>query len=111
MGDHQGFQTDPRALHTFGTDFQHDLDVHLAAEKLQTLHLFSEAGLFGTQTASPTVHRAAVDYYTKLIQLFDLLDTLIDEGATMARAAHDIAAAYTEADTESSTDLTSRAAR
>ena len=60
MGNHQGFETDPDALHTFGTDLQHDLDVNLSAERTGALHRFTEAGLFGTGTASPAVHRAAV---------------------------------------------------
>ncbi|WP_433217040.1 hypothetical protein ACQP00_08905 [Dactylosporangium sp. CS-047395] len=105
MGDQHGFAVDPRAVHTFGLDFQHDLDVHLSAEKVDTLHLFSGAAIFGARTASPEVHKAASDYSAKLIELFDVIDAMILEGAAMARAAHAIAEAYAEADAVSGVDV------
>ncbi|GAA3282147.1 hypothetical protein Dvina_09655 [Dactylosporangium vinaceum] len=52
------------------------------------------------------MHRAALTYRDRLIELFDVLDTLIHEGAAMAEAAHAIADAYTEADAQARTDLT-----
>jgi hypothetical protein len=101
----KGFEADPRAIHTFGVDFQHDLDVHLSAEMVQSLHLFSDAQMFGIGTASPTVHEAAEAYHHKLMQLFDLMDGLVYEGAVMAQAAHAIAEAYADADKISSGDI------
>ncbi|WP_432987287.1 hypothetical protein [Dactylosporangium sp. CA-233914] len=106
MSEHSsGFVVDPRALETFGLDFQHDLDAHLSSEKVQTLHIFSEAQLFGSGTASPDVHQAATDYRSKLLELFDTMDALLHEGAVMARAAQAIANAYAEADAISDDDV------
>jgi hypothetical protein len=101
----KGFEVDPRAVHAFGIDLQHDLDVHLSAEKVQTLHLFADAQMFGAGTASPAVHEAAEAYHHKLIQLFDLMDGLVYEGAVMAQAAHAIAEAYADADKISGGDV------
>ncbi|WP_433614399.1 hypothetical protein ACQP2P_08340 [Dactylosporangium sp. CA-139114] len=104
MGE-PGFVVDPSVVHAFGRDFQHDLDVHLSAEKVQTLHLFAATPMFGTGTASPAVHKAAADYHAKLIELFDIMDAMLEEGAVMARAAHAVAEAYSEADAVSVADL------
>ncbi|GAA2352904.1 hypothetical protein [Dactylosporangium salmoneum] len=105
MGEH-GFAVDPGTVHGFGRDLQHDLDVHLSAEKVQTLHIFSETPIFGARTASPTVQQAAKSYHARLLELYDVMDALVYNGAVMARAAHAIADAYTTADALSSDAVT-----
>lgn len=100
-----GFAVDPEAVRSFAVDLQHDLDVHLSAEKVQTLHIFSETPMFGARTASPDVQQAAKDYHARLLELFDVIDVLLHNGAVMARAAHEIADAYAAADSLSSADV------
>jgi hypothetical protein len=94
-----GFVVDPSTVHTFGTDVQHDLDVHLSAEKVQTLHLFSDTPVFGLRAVNHEVRRTATDYVTRLQDLFELMEVLLHNGAVLARAAHSIAEAYESADT------------
>ncbi|MFG2037067.1 hypothetical protein [Dactylosporangium sp. NPDC048998] len=101
----QGFTVDPRAVHGFGTELRHDLDVHLSSEKAQTLHIFAELPTFGTRTASPAVQQAAKDYHARLLELYEVMDALLYNGEVMARAAHTIADAYSEADTLSGDDI------
>ncbi|WP_433057780.1 hypothetical protein [Dactylosporangium sp. CS-033363] len=98
MGDQHGFVVDPRAVHTFGLDFQHDLDVHLSAETVQTLDLFAATPVFGTRAVNEDVRRAASDYFTRLQEIFAVMETLLYNGAVMAKAAHSIAEAYESAD-------------
>ncbi|MEV6928588.1 hypothetical protein AB0M46_29430 [Dactylosporangium sp. NPDC051485] len=97
MGEH-GFAVDPSAVHGFGRDLQHDLDVHLSAEKIQTLHIFSETPIFGARTASSTVQQAAKSYHARLLALYDVMDAMLYNGAVLARAAHTIADAYAASD-------------
>ncbi|GAA4246495.1 hypothetical protein GCM10022255_017950 [Dactylosporangium darangshiense] len=98
MSDQRGFAVDPQAVRAFAADLRHDLDVHLSSEKIQTLHIFSGAQMFGATTRSPVVRQAAADYYARLLELYDLLDVLLHNGAVMAQAAQDIADAYADAD-------------
>lgn len=98
MGEQRGFEVDPGAVHTFGTDFQHDLDVHLSSEKVQTLHLFSETPVFGTRAVNKDVQQTAATYHARLTELFELMEVLLFNGAVMAQAAHQIAESYESAD-------------
>ncbi|MFI5908690.1 hypothetical protein [Dactylosporangium sp. NPDC051541] len=106
MGDHSGFVADPAAVHTFGSDFQHDLDVHLSAEKIQTLHLFSATPTFGLRAVNSEVQQTAKDYIARLRDLYDLLEVLLHNGAVLTEAAHTIAEAYETADTLTATQVT-----
>ncbi|MGI5244442.1 hypothetical protein [Dactylosporangium sp. CA-139066] len=105
MSEHNGFTVDVAAVHGFGTDFQHDLDVHLSAEMTQTLTVFANTPLFGTQALSDDVKQAAKNYHARLVELYEALDVLMYNGEVMARAAHVIADAYTSADALASTDV------
>ncbi|MER7281293.1 hypothetical protein ABT369_43355 [Dactylosporangium sp. NPDC000244] len=97
MGE-PGFVVDPGAVHAFGRDFQHDLDVHLSAEKVRALHLFAATPVFGTRAVNKDVQQAATDYVKRLQELFDLMEVLLYNGSVMAQAAHEIAEAYESAD-------------
>lgn len=105
MSEHHGFTVDAHAVHGFGTDFQHDLDAHLSAEKAQTLHVFAQTPLFGTRTPSDDVQQAAKHYHARLVELYDVMDALLYNGAVMARAAHSIADAYATSDTLADTEV------
>ena len=105
MSDQRGFAVDPQAVHAFGTGLRHDLDVHLSSEKVQTLHVFSQTPGFGTRALSEDVRQAARNYHARLVELYDVMDALLYNGAALARAAHTIADAYAESDTLAGTDI------
>nr|BFE62489.1 hypothetical protein GCM10020063_070150 [Dactylosporangium thailandense] len=97
MGE-PGFVVEPGAVHAFGRDFQHDLDVHLSAEKVQALHLFAATPVFGTRAVNKDVQQVVTTYHARLTELFELMEVLIFNGSVMAQAAHQIAEAYASAD-------------
>ncbi|MFB9446079.1 hypothetical protein Dvina_09690 [Dactylosporangium vinaceum] len=99
MGDQSGFVADPGTVRAFGADLQRDLDIHLSAEKVETLHLFSGAPVFGLRAVSAEVQQTARDYVARLQDLFELMEVLLHNGAVLARAAHSVADAYESADT------------
>ncbi|MEV4137115.1 hypothetical protein AB0J72_33705 [Dactylosporangium sp. NPDC049742] len=100
MSDHAaGFSVDLEAVRSFGTGLRADLSGHLSPEHDQILRTFVDTPTFGTRTASPDVQAAATLYHRKLIELLDLMDAFIHNGAVFVQAAEEVAAAYSHADT------------
>jgi hypothetical protein len=100
-----GFTVDAAAVRTFGAGFQHDLDAHLSSERTQSLHVLATTPTFGGRTPSPPIQQAARDYHRRLLELYEVLDALLHNGAVLAHAAETIAESYETADTLSSADV------
>jgi hypothetical protein len=99
MSDHQsGFTVDLEAVRSFGAGLHADLTAHLSPENDQILRTFVDTPSFGTRTASPDVQAAATLYHRKLIELLDLMDAFVHNGAVFVQAAEEVAAAYAQAD-------------
>ena len=99
MSDHAaGFTVDLDAVRSFGAGLRADLNAHLSPEHDQILRTFVDTPTFGSRTASPDVQAAATAYHRKLIELLDLMDTFVHNGAVFVQAAEEVVAAYAEAD-------------
>jgi hypothetical protein len=96
MGDQApGFAVDPAAVRRFARDLRQDLDEHLTPENDRILATFLDTPLFGTSSTSAPVRQAARDYARQLINLLDVVETLLYNGAVLSETAHHVADAYT----------------
>ena len=100
-----GFAVDPAGVRTFGAALRRDLDEHLSPENDRIVATFLDTPLFGSAAVSGVVRQAAKDYAHQLINLLDVVDVLLYNGAVLAETAQRVADAYATSDIASADQL------